>query len=140
MNSDTLNFLWILEYPIGIIEVSTSRKCCFWLYFISLHDYWPPSTWNSLVYPNGAKWKDVINVKLIFVVPCIMLNSEIIPTRCNNCVYSSQWLYSTCFGRQFHPLNTQHSEKQHGITRQCYLQLNTTDNDKTTRILTKITT
>ena len=31
---------------------------------------------------------------LIFVVPCIMLNSEIIPTRCNNCVYSSQWLYS----------------------------------------------
>ena len=31
---------------------------------------------------------------LIFVVPCIMLNSEIIPTRCNNCVYSSQWFYS----------------------------------------------
>ena len=35
---------------------------------------------------------------LIFVVPCIMLNSEINPTRCNNCVYYSQWLYSTCFG------------------------------------------
>ena len=35
---------------------------------------------------------------LIFVVPCIMLNSEINPTRCDNCVYSSQWLYSTCFG------------------------------------------
>ena len=33
---------------------------------------------------------------------CIMLNSEINPTRCNNCVYSSQWLYSTCFGWQFH--------------------------------------
>jgi hypothetical protein len=46
---------------------------------------------------------------LIFVVPCIILNSEINPTRCNNCVYSSQWFYSTCFG---------HSEKQHGITRQ----------------------
>ena len=30
-------------------------------------------------------------------------NGEIIPTRCNNCVYSSQWLYSTCFGWQFHP-------------------------------------
>ena len=27
-----------------------------------------------------------------------LLNSEINPTRCNNCVYSSQWLYSTCFG------------------------------------------
>jgi len=24
-----------------------SRKCCFWLYFSSLHDYWPPRTWNS---------------------------------------------------------------------------------------------
>ena len=39
-----------------------------------------------------------VYMNLIFVVPCIMLNSEIIPTRCNNCVYSSQWLYSTCFG------------------------------------------
>ena len=36
---------------------------------------------------------------LIFVVPCIMLYSgEISPTRCNNCVFYSQWLYSTCFG------------------------------------------
>ena len=42
--------------------------------------------------------KPFLVVDLIFVVPCIMLNSEIIPTRCNNCVYSSQWLYSTCFG------------------------------------------
>jgi len=29
----------------------------------------------------------------------LFTNSEIIPTRCNNCVYSSQWLYSTCIGR-----------------------------------------
>ena len=33
---------------------------------------------------------------------------------------------------------TQHSEKQHGIPRRDHLQLNTTDNDKTTRILTKL--
>ena len=46
---------------------------------------------------------------LIFVVPCIMLNSEINPTRCNNCVYSSQWLYSTCLGRQFHPSSGVHT-------------------------------
>ena len=45
---------------------------------------------------------------LIFVVPCIMLNSEINPTRCNNCVYSSQWLYSTYFGWQFHPSSGVH--------------------------------
>ena len=36
---------------------------------------------------------------LVFVVPCIMLYSgEISPIRCNNCVFYSQWLYSTCFG------------------------------------------
>ena len=39
-----------------------------------------------------------LEMYLIFVVPCIMLNSEINPTRCNNCVYSTPWLYSTCFG------------------------------------------
>ena len=46
------------------------------------------------------KWRAKVNtvMNLIFVVPCIMLISEINPTRCNNCVYSSQWLYSTCFG------------------------------------------
>jgi hypothetical protein len=50
MNSGTLICLWILVFPIGIIEVSTSPKCCFWFYFSSLHDYWPPSTRNSLVH------------------------------------------------------------------------------------------
>jgi len=44
-----------LVYPIGIIEVSTSRKCCFSLYFNSLHDYWLPSTWNSLVHTSWAE-------------------------------------------------------------------------------------
>ena len=39
-----------------------------------------------------------LSVSLIFVVPCIVLNSEIKPTRCNSCIYSSQWPYSTCFG------------------------------------------
>ena len=37
-----------MVFGIGLIEFSTSRKCCFWLYFHSLHDFWPPSTWNAL--------------------------------------------------------------------------------------------
>ena len=38
-------------------------------------------------------------IYLIFVVPCIRLYSgEISPTRCNNCVFYSQWLYSIYFG------------------------------------------
>ena len=45
-----------------------------------------------------------LRLNLIFVVPSIMLYSgEISPTRCNNCVFYSQWLYSTCFGWQSHP-------------------------------------
>ena len=55
MNSNTLISLWILVCPIGIIEISTSRKCSFWLYFISLYDYWPPSTWNSLVHTSWCE-------------------------------------------------------------------------------------
>jgi len=35
---------------------------------------------------------------LIANLVTMKLCSEINPTRCNNCVYSSQWLYSTCFG------------------------------------------
>jgi len=41
--------------PIGIIEVSTSRKCCFWHYFSSLRDYWTPSTRNSLVHTSWGE-------------------------------------------------------------------------------------
>ena len=55
IKSDTLISLWILVFPIGIIEVLTSRKYCFWIYFSSLHDYWTPSTWNSLVHTSWGK-------------------------------------------------------------------------------------
>ena len=50
MNSDTLICIWILVIPIGIIQVSTSRKWSILLYYSSLHDYWPPTTLISLVH------------------------------------------------------------------------------------------
>ena len=50
MNSDTLICIWILAFPIGIIQVSCPRKWSFLLYFSSLHDYWPPTTLISLVH------------------------------------------------------------------------------------------
>ena len=59
------------------------------------------STFCTICIKRGIR--DIHIMTLIFVVPCIMLNSEMIPTRCNNCVYSSQWLYSKCFGWQFYP-------------------------------------
>ena len=37
---------------------------------------------------------------LCFLEVC---SGEISPTRCNICVFYSQWLYSTCFGWQSHP-------------------------------------
>jgi len=48
-------FIWILFFPIGIIEVSTQQKWIFWLYFNSFHDYWPPSTWNPLVHTSRGE-------------------------------------------------------------------------------------
>ena len=48
MNSDTLNCIWILAFPIGIIQVSTPRKWSFLHFISSLHDYWPPITLISL--------------------------------------------------------------------------------------------
>ena len=50
MNSDTFICIWILAFPIGIIQVSVPRKWSFLLYFSSLHDYWPPTTLISLVH------------------------------------------------------------------------------------------
>ena len=49
MNSDTLICIWILTFPISIIQVSTPRKWSILLYFSSLHDYLPPTTFISLV-------------------------------------------------------------------------------------------
>ena len=46
------------------------------------------------------------NILLILSVleyPRLFDGGEISPTRCNNCVFYSQWLYSTCFGWQSHP-------------------------------------
>ena len=43
MNSDTLVCIWILAFPIDIIQVSTPRKWSYLLYFSSFHDYWPPT-------------------------------------------------------------------------------------------------
>jgi len=62
MNSYKLIYLWLLLFPIDIIEVSTSRKCCFWICFNSLHDYWPPNTWHPLVHTSWVKWNEVKNV------------------------------------------------------------------------------
>ena len=50
MNSDTLICIWILAIPIGIIQVSTTRKRIFLIYYSAFHDYWPPTTLISLVH------------------------------------------------------------------------------------------
>ena len=65
-----------------------------------------------------------------FLFPLLLLfflamtyDSEIIPTRCNNCVYSSQWLYSNVSGDN----STHHQEYNavYGLSgRQVYLCCN----------------
>ena len=66
MKSDTLICIWILAFPIGIIQVSTPRKWSILLYLGSLHDYWPPTTLISLVHNSLAKRSDVKNVLFSF--------------------------------------------------------------------------
>ena len=50
IKSDTLICIWMLAFPIGIIQVSTPRKWSFLLYFCSLHVYWPPTILISWVH------------------------------------------------------------------------------------------
>jgi hypothetical protein len=52
---DNLICVWILVFSICIIEVSSPLICSFWLYFSSLHDYWPPTTWNAIVHTSLGK-------------------------------------------------------------------------------------
>ena len=58
--SESLICIWILAFPIGIIQVSTPRKWCFFIYFSSFHDYWPPTTLISLVHNllGEMKWSE----------------------------------------------------------------------------------
>jgi len=44
-----------LVFSIGIIKVSTQLIWSFLLYFTSLHDFWTPSTWNTLVHTLWGK-------------------------------------------------------------------------------------
>jgi len=46
----TRNRVFKHKEVVSNLHVSTTLKCCFWLYFSSLHDYWNPSTWNPLVH------------------------------------------------------------------------------------------
>ena len=53
--SDTLFYIWILVFPIRIIEASTPRIWRFLLHFSSLHDFWLPSIWKYLVHTSWGK-------------------------------------------------------------------------------------
>ena len=74
-----------------LIFVNKPNWCTFFSYmFISiLHKF------RAAMCPSSGE--------LFVLMRHLVRSGEIIPTRCNNCVYSSQWLYSTCFGWQFHP-------------------------------------
>ena len=55
MNSDTLICIWILVFPFSVIEFSTPQKWRILLYFSSIHNYWPPSTWNTLAHSSWGE-------------------------------------------------------------------------------------
>jgi len=57
MNPDTLICIWILGISNRHNWSFDPSNCSFWLYFISLHYYWPPTTWNSLVVISWGEMK-----------------------------------------------------------------------------------
>ena len=75
--------LLITDYRslIAYKKTSDQLKLC-WTYFLTQFISFASDFW-SFKYSSSTLWIK----NLIFVVPCIMLNSEINPTRCNNCVY-----------------------------------------------------
>ena len=67
----------------------------------NLHFVLKSSTWiNAQIVPRVMSGDSLLFVLFWFV---IRYSGEISPTRCNNCVFYSQWLYFTCFGWQSHP-------------------------------------
>ena len=67
---------------------------------------------ECLTWRNGSEPVCTCSIPIMWTVlllssvclqPVLPYSGEISPTRCNNCVFYSQWLYSTCFGWQSHP-------------------------------------
>ena len=87
MNSYKVIYLWLLLFPIVIIEVSTSHKCCFWFYFSSLPDYLAPSTRNALV---NTLWGEMERFKERAFQPLKMRKKKVswnIKTKCVTTFY-----------------------------------------------------
>ena len=83
--------IWRYEHVCKYERALTSRTLMLGLRSVT---WWKPIVGKE----EKVSSQDVLNAS----------NSEINPTRCNNCVYSSQWLYSTCFRWQFHPSSGVH--------------------------------
>ena len=55
MKSASLFCIWLPVHRIRLFELSTQRKWGFCFYFSSIHVYWPPNTWNSLVHDSWSE-------------------------------------------------------------------------------------
>ena len=97
-------FRFLLQLYISIVSIMADNFPVTIYHKFSLLFY----DWQSRLIVSGENHNRTswycLKLNLIFVVPCIMLYiGEISPTRCNNCVFYSQWLYATGFGWQSHP-------------------------------------
>ena len=110
----SVHIFYMITYIIVTLQASLFRNSNFDFFFTplaNLNEYLQEGAcylFRALVHPSACnKWRTAERILFEFDFKEFYRNifihskfdsSEIIPTRCNNCVYSSQWLYSTCFG------------------------------------------
>ena len=81
MNSDKLICIWILAFPIGIIQVSTPQKWIFWILFQFLTRLLISNILISFVHNSLGEMECVKNVLLSFT-KCEKWVSWYIKTKC----------------------------------------------------------
>jgi len=105
--NNTTNHNWFLSYPF----LTTVNPTATWSSTIcdtagdiqvNINTY-DSSSFSKFLKPKVSgfeTWQGFLAVFSVLSGKLSCTSGEISPTRCNNCLFYSQWLYSTCFGWQ----------------------------------------
>ena len=108
MNTSPQHYKTCFSLGVAHPNYSLSLSITVWAVF-NIHDGKINCLYNKTLIISDTLSSFISNsckpLYLIFVVPCIMIFSgEISPTRCNNCVFYSQWLLLYMFRVTISPI------------------------------------